>query len=535
MFARVGGAGCGPLMRAGAQALLPLFLAFVAYVLITTLMNGHESSDFVSAATHKPARSGAAQHAAGTSTDGEGDAQELLRGRLVDAQTGEPVAARVTLYSARGNERPGEAGPDGIFQIGCAMPARVTLAIPRTETHFGLLKELDLRRPMPSLSLPLERRRNLPVVLRTLEGKPLAEALPPHGRWAREMWPSILVTATPPTGRPSEGATDPLLATRVGRFLSTVHGDTPLQPGSPEACVGYVRLFQEPPASVSLVLGSHVLQTQLVDTHARMISFVVDPSELEHSRASFTLRVVDEATRQPPEARRGLALGLLGERPSDLEIDLDADGQVEISDVPAGSLELHLLFSGYEHEVRRIDLHAGEHSDLGELRLHPGACVAGHVLSERGEPVSARIWSSTRDGRDHPAGQVTDTPADADWFAVCGLPRATVLVGLDDARFALNPIEVDLSNGSLQSARIVARKGSTLRLVGPYAAAGTASIRVLDAQHLCLWTGDNLEQETHELQLLPGRYSVEVRHSGGTLVRQEVDLAKNPDATILLR
>jgi hypothetical protein len=526
-------------MRAGAHALLPLFLAFVAYVLIAALMQGHDSGDFILAGARKgqhPQPSG--QPAVPPANDPEPDeidAQELLRGRLVDAETGEPVAARVTLYYPRGHERQGEAGPDGIFQIGCGMPAHVTLAIPRTEGHFGLLQELDLRRSMASLTLKLERRRNLPVVLRTPDGKPLAEVAPPHGRWARETWPSILLTEAPPAGRPGEGAPDPLLAARVGRYLSTVHGDTPLTPGSPEACVGYVRLFQQPPVSCSLVIGSRVLQTQVLDGRERVIAFVVDPAELERSHAALTLRVVDEGTRLPLGAHRGLALGLLGERATDLETELDADGSLELADVPAGAVELHLQFSGYDYGIRRVDLHAGERNDLGELRLQAGACVAGHVLSESGEPVSARIWSSTRDGRDHPAGQVTDTPADADWFAVCGLPRGTVLLGLDDPHWALNPIEVDLSNGSVQNARILARKGSLLRLVGPYAAAGTAQIRLYDAQHLCLWKGDNLEQESHELQLLPGRYAVEVQHGAEPVVRREIDLAKNPCATILLR
>jgi hypothetical protein len=157
------------------------------------------------------------------------------------------------------------------------------------------------------------------------------------------------------------------------------------------------------------------------------------------------------------------------------------------------------------------------------------------VLSESGEPVNARVWCSTRDGREHAAGKITDTPADADWFAVCGLPRSTILVGIDDPRWALNPIEVDLSGGSVQTARLVARKGSLLRLVGPYAAAGAARIRVYDAHHLCIWKGDNVEQEGHELQLLPGRYRIEVQHSSGPIVGQDADLAANPCATILLR
>ncbi len=524
-------------MRISAQALLPLFLACVAFVLIAALWQMTGGNDFGDAATRRLARSRTSPAPAHdpSKTGAEGAHQALLRGRVVDAQTGEPVAALVTVICAQAAERQAQAGADGIFEVVCPIPVHATLAIPRTENHFGLVRVLDLGGPTPSLTLKLEPRRDLPVLLRTPDGRPLAEVVRPQGPWARETWPTILITQAPPTGRPSEGAPDPLLTTRVGRCLSSVHGDVQLRPGSPECCVGYVQLFQAPPASCSLLVGSRVLQTIVLDGHERQISLVVDPAELQDLHADMSLRVVDADTGLPPAARHGLWLGMLGGPASELAADLDEDGRVLIKDAPAGSVELYLRLGGYEHEVRRVDLHAGERNDIGELRVHAGACVAGHVVTETGEAVRARVWSSMRDGAEHPAGQASDTPEDADWFAIYGLPRATVLVGIDDPRWALNPVEVDLGRGSVQNESVVARKGTILRLVGPYSAAGAARLRVLDGRKLCVWKGDSLEQEVHELRLLPGHYTVEVQREGSLVSRQELDLGPAHDATIQLR
>jgi hypothetical protein len=520
-------------MRIGAQALLPFFFACFAFVIIASLWPGSDSVDYGSSAAKRSARSRAGR--AEDAPDADGENQVQLRGQLADAESGEPVSAQVTVFGAHGPEQSAQAGVDGVFQIRCGHPGRATIAVPRTEGHFGLFQEIDLAEHMPLQRLGLQPRRDLPVLLRTPDGKPLSQVAPPPAAWVRETWPRILITPLPPVSRAGEGAPDPLLATRLGRFLSVVGGEEPRRPGSIDCCVGYVRLYQAPPVSCSLMIGSRVLQTLQLAGREKLISFIVDPAELERTHAELELRLVDADTGLPPEPRRGLWLGTIGGRPTELDAALDEDGRVVIPDVPAGSLELHLRLSGYEQLTQRVDLQPGEHNDIGLLRVPPGACVAGHIVSESGAPVSARVWSSTREGYEHPVGQASETPEAADWFAICGLPRAKVLVGIDDPRWAQNPVEVDLASGSVQNERLVARKGTLLRLVGPHSASGTARLRVLDARGLCVWHGENLVEELHELRLLPGPYTIEVRRGSTLATREEVDLEKTPDATILLR
>jgi hypothetical protein len=514
-------------MRVSAQALLPLFLAVFAFVLIGVLWQGSGGADFANATGLRAAglrgNAGRPEEISGEPADSAHST--LLRGRLVDAQTGEPVAALVTVLCGQFAERQAQAGADGIFQLACPTPVRATIAVPRTEGHFGLVRELDVGPTMTSLALKLQPRRDLPVVLRTPDGRPLAEVSPPRAAWSRETWPTILITQTAPTGRTVEGAPDPLLATRIGRFLSSVHGDVALRPGSPEACVGYVQLLQAPPVSCSLVIGSRVLQTLVLDGHERSISFTVPLAELEGLHADMELRVLDADTGLPPSSRRGLWLGMLGGPAAELDAELDEDGRVQIHDAPAGALELYLRLGGYEYAVQRVDLHAGERNDVGVLRVHAGASIAGHVTTDKGEPVRTRVWCSTGD----------DTQQEADWFAIRGLPRTSVLVGIDDPRWARNPTEVDLSRGSMQNENLVARPGSILRLVGPYLAAGAARLCVIDAHGRCVWRGDSLELEVHELRFLPGHYTVEVQRPGRPDSRQELELGENSDATILLR
>jgi len=273
----------------------------------------------------------------------------------------------------------------------------------------------------------------------------------------------------------------------------------------------------------------------VLDGHERSLGFTVDPAELEGLHADMQLRVVDADTGLPPASRRGLWLGLLGGPAAQLDAELDEDGRVLIKDAPAGAVELYLRLTGYEHEVQRVDLHAGERNDIGVLRVHAGASVAGHVVSETGEPVHARVWCSPADGTERSLGMASDTPEGADWFAIRGLPRGSVLVGIDDPRWARNPVEVDLSRGPVQNESLVARPGSILRLVGPYSAAGAARLRVLDELRRCVWRGDSLELELHELRLLPGHYTVEVQRTGRPAVCKELDLGLSSDATILLR
>lgn len=516
-------------MRLSGQALLPIFLGCFAFVVIAALWEGSGGTDFAQATAARAAalraNGGRAENVSGEVIDAAH--QMLLHGRLVDVHTGEPVEALVTVLCGQSAGLQAQAGADGNFQVACPISARATLAVPRTERHFGLVHELDLSAGTQSLALKLQPRRDLPVMLRTPDGRALSEVAPPRAAWSRETWPTVLITQTPPSGRPVEGAPDPLLATRVGRFLSSVHGDVELQPGSPEACVGYVQLFQAPPVSCSLVIGSRVLQTMPLDGRERSIHFTVDPAELEGLHADMELRVVDADTGLPPDSRRGLWLGMLGGPATELDVELDSDGRALIRGAPAGAVELYLRMSGYEQQVQRVDLHAGERNDVGEVRVHAGASVAGHVLSETGEAVNTRVWSS-------PSPSARSAP-EADWYAIRGLPRGTILLGVDDPRWARNPIEVDLSRGSMQNQNLVARPGSVLRLVGPYSAAGAARLCVFDARRLCVWSGDSLEVEVHELRLLPGHYTVEVQRTGRPISRQELDLSENADATILLR
>jgi len=163
-------------MRVSAQALLPLFLGCFAFVVIAVLWEGSAGTELANVGTMRAAgmRANGGRTEKASREVSDAAQQALLRGRLVDAQTGEPVAALVSVLCAQSQGLEAQAGADGIFQVACPIPARATLAIPRSEAHFGLVREIDLGPSMPSLALKLQPRRDLPVVLRTPDGRPLA-------------------------------------------------------------------------------------------------------------------------------------------------------------------------------------------------------------------------------------------------------------------------------------------------------------------------------------------------------------------------
>lgn len=452
----------------------------------------------------------------------------FVRGRVFDARSGEPLVASIAIHLEDGGEARTESSADGMFHLECAPAARARLTVPKSREHLGLEQELAVAPGMRELALALAPCRTLPVLLLDPGGAPLRAVVEPqHAGLAVRAWPSVLVSSAAPAEsvRASESAMPEFL--RVGRWI-------PEPSDQPPGCEGHVQLSCAPPAFASLVLGDRVLETRALGGTEALLEFRVDPARLAEARCSLALRVLDAATGQPPVNHLGLTLAPVGDRRELALLEIDDAGRVEFEDLPAGALDLRLEFGGYEHETRTLELSAGQRNDLGDIQIRHGACISGSVSTRSGEPVPARLWCSSEEGREHPVGRWSNLAEGSSTFAVCSLPRAKLLLGIDDGTHALNPIWVDTSRGSLQNLQLEARKGDLLRLAGPYASSGAARLRLCDGHGLCLWTGDNVEAEEHELCLLPGPYSVEVLHADGRRTHREFELGSVPRVTLLL-
>ncbi len=462
-----------------------------------------------------------------TRSDGSGAEALLVRGRVYDAESGEPLSTSVSIHLEDGREVRAESGGDGVFHAECEPSARALVAVERTREHFGLQKQLAIASGTPEIVLPLVPCRSLPVVLLDPGGAPLRSVVdPPHGALALASWPSLVVTDAPLAGSVHESERAAPELCRVGRWQAEASD-------APPGCEGRLVPLRPPPYVANLVLGDRVLESRRVKGGETLLEFRVDPALLASAKCSLSLRVLDQASGQPPAVHLGLTLCPVGERRELALLEIDDAGRVEIEDLPAGAADLRLEFGGYEHQTRTIELLPGQHNDLGDVLLAAGACIAGSVTTSSGEPVAARLWCARAEGREQPVGRWSNMAEGSNSFAACSLPRGSLLLGLDDGLHALNPIQVDTSRGSLQNLHVEAKKGDLLRLAGPYSS-GAAHLRLLDEHGLCLWSGDNLEHDVHELCLLPGRYSVEVLHADARRTHQEFELGHIPRVTLLL-
>ena len=324
----------------------------------------------------EPLKAGAAPSAAHRAVAVRLERPLAVGGRVIDAQTRQPLSGAVVVYN-RGNGWAATEGDEwavtdgaGAYALDGLAAAGASLLGAAAGHHSASVGIADGRAP----TLALEPAAALLGSVVDGKGRPIAgvevtAALAPTGggmRFMRQMGAR--------GGRPLQTLTD-----QRGRYRLT-----PLFTGVAHQVTfrhkGYAPLEKTvPPAPRDRAAELHV--TMLAGT--RGVGRVVTLKGAAIAGAKVTL----EAQEERGSGRRMFFRGR--QEAKQPEAETDAAGKFAIADLAAGKFVLAVEAAGYAPtKVPGIEVpaNAGE-VDLGTVKLTPGAVVEGRVVGPRGEPL----------------------------------------------------------------------------------------------------------------------------------------------------
>lgn len=309
----------------------------------------------------------------------------LLYGRITDEQ-GNPVD-KALLSIRQGGEHMGasETGPRGTYSLAGVLPGEADLLV-RTAGFRRLNRTLQLAGPSQRHDLVLQRAIVLQVIGRTPAGEPLEAALRAAGIDERIRLRAI-ATREPPAPLPVDGSGIGVGRFRSARWLGRVQIE-----GAPDELLGTLEIDGELPVHVTLIVGSAMLGTQVVQPGQQRVEFSLTAEAVRERLARIRLQLVAATTGRPLAAVRVDGPGVK---------ITDAEGVAEFADVIPGQHRLEV--STATHELDQIvQVEPGQQLDLGRLALPESQIVAGVVLDQDGRPVQATLSWDDLDGLTFP-------------------------------------------------------------------------------------------------------------------------------------
>jgi len=242
-----------------------------------------------------------------------------------------------------------------------------------------------------------------------------------------------------------------------------------------------------PPVHVSLVLGETVLETQVVEAGAEVVTFVFAPETVQEVTSTVRLRLVSGVDGEP------LALG-------DIEVNRNSvymfRGTEWSQTFPPGEYRFAFQSWGYATRYRTLTLAGGEELDLGDIALEPETRITGRVFDAEGRPARATFELGLRDDQGRVSFRdsmnwMTDHEGN---FEIGGLaPGRYVLHTVGDLElalpedgeapeaFVLPNTELSTLAGSLEGIELRLARAGFLALRGAEAVARGSLCKVLDA------------------------------------------------------
>ncbi|MBK7878667.1 MAG: hypothetical protein IPJ77_23670 [Planctomycetes bacterium] len=302
------------------------------------------------------------------------------------------------------------------------------------------------------------------------------------------------------------------------RSLADAHAEThawltPSSAGGDDAArlVWVLAVPPERPLWVHVAFGDTVVATEIARTVDDRVRFVLDDELLAAASARLHARIVDAAS----------GADLAG---AEFELDgrtvtSDERGELELDGLPPGAAEWRLACAGHEERRGRVDLAAGERTELGTLALDAAARIEGQIVNEHGRPVDARVVlvpDTVELGVLH-AGMQARGELDLDRgrfvFEHAGRRRYRVLVR--DERWCAEPLHVDARAGDVGGLELRVAHGSVARV---RTSGRVAALLVLDERGR-IACYDELRADA-TLTLAPGRYTLRTELDGRVVERE---------------
>jgi hypothetical protein len=315
--------------------------------------------------------------------------QHVVWGYVLDETGKTPLAAStspgVVVTDALGERQVARAGADGAWSISGLESGRWYLsafAQERVATDAVLDLTPDVSRVRQDFLL--EPQPTVQVKLLAPDGRPFWKALPeqPGNRWLSQL---VAVATREPPGERYEGVRGSL-NNRFGAGSMWFNGSMGVQ--LPEEYWGVVRLWEDPPLSLSLVLYHDVLDTKPVAPGQEEVTFTLDPATIDAHLGGVELELVDGDTGVPL-AGAMVSLdgrGMAGPRPLTGE-----DGRVRIDRQCPGLYTLWVHATGKADLRREVDVPRGRVRDLGQVALEAAVPIRGRAVDPSGNGVAVEI------------------------------------------------------------------------------------------------------------------------------------------------
>jgi hypothetical protein len=438
-----------------------------------------------------------------------GDAIGIVLSVLVRGPDRAPVDANVGV-SREGAYRGGNGAVPGTYAIAGLQPGECTLTC-RADGFAPHEQTITLdERAFQQVDVALQQSFVVRVKIQGADGKPIAAEL----RKTRASLPSVVATEQPLTGDLPPTFQSRLTRFGIGEWRSfDEFSGRDVDPKLKEqGYAGELRLHRAPPAHVSLLLRTALLQSQRLEPGQQELVFTIEPKDVSARHGTIKLRLLDAAGAPIAKAPLNVSTaqgGGTGGLTDDAGVGLIANVAPGI-----GTLELHGP-AEREQVYRFVRVPSGGTLDLGDITLGAVEKITGVVLGLDGKPANgASVQWTELDSRTFPQQLVDNRSASADAegrFTLWGTGRRRYVV------FAR------LRDGSLGTATIDARNGApaetTIRLGTPAKITLQPKLGPTDGFVVTVLDGERSpvavatlasEFRSRALSVLPGDYTVEI-------------------------
>jgi hypothetical protein len=372
-------------------------------------------------------------------------------------------------------------------------------------------------RPRQRVDFELAPSVAIEVFLRTMNGAPLEGN--EHGRVVEHL--AVVASAEPLEADFPPFSHRHIQRFGIGSFEPPTRAPSTLIEG--RSALGRLVLHHDPPAYAALYYRHVWLQTLPVAPGQKELEFVLEPNALAQRASGVALRVVAAESGLPIA---GATVELNTSQAGGGGKKTDAEGRVRIADFHPGIGELRIHAREREYAWRQVLLRAGEVAELGDIAVGKVVPLAGVVVDAAGKPVAGAQVSwvalDTREpGTDLSARSLSTCDVEGR-FSIPNLgPHRYRMQGYGDVRQE-GYAAVDLSSGAPAEARLVlSAEWIPITVRGPSDPLAHYSVTALDAQEVPIdeiTFGGTIYRTW--LKLPPGRVAIEIRGTGGALVRR---------------
>ena len=430
----------------------------------------------------------------------------LLYGRITDA-AGNPVdKALLSIRQQDEHKGASATGPGGTYSVAGLLPGEAGLLV-RTAGYRNFDQTLQLAGPAQRHDVVLQRAVVLQVIARTPAGEPLEGALRAAGM-DEHINPVAIATREPIAALP---VFENVFRIGVGRFRhARWYGRVEIE-GAPAEMLGTLAIDGDLPVYASLIVGSALLGSQLVQPGQERVEFSLAPQAVQDHLGSVRLQLVAATTGQPLAAVR-----VEGPR---VQIT-DAEGVAMFTDVVAGLHRLSTEPGKYAFD-QLVRLEPGQTLDLGRVALSEAQLVSGVILDANGQPARASLTFDDLSGHTFPQPLRDDRTAGTDvqgrWQLRLGPHRYALHADLNEGSQQAHVL-VDLSASVPEEICIRLQSTMPVKLVKGFGAGRSYLLSIRTRDGVPVFGSPVRAGFEQSIRLPPGDYFAEV-HEDLALVR----------------